>query len=1435
MANTPDAMLLRLRLFQAFLLLFLVPKLMVSAATQTPFELTDGDRVVFLGDTLIEREQQFGWIELMLTTSFPDRNVTFRNLGWSADTPAGDSRFGLSLLQAGLEPPDEGWKQLVKQLEEARPTVVVIGYGMASSFDGTNGLDKFKTNYHRLLDTIERISPSVRFVLLSPLRHQPAPAPFSDPEAHNRELKAYAEVVRQSAASRNAYFVSLFTELKKSATENGIHPTGAGYREIAQQIQNQLGLDRRPSAKLWPTAHSEPLRQAIIRKNEWFFYRSRPANMAYIFGFRKGEQGQNAVEIPRFDPLIAAEERRIAELRSLKSGVTVPEVPRRSGNLNARHTEQPHPDFEVGEGLMVTLWAEDPQLHKPIQMNFDPKGRLWVASSEVYPQIEPGQAATDKIVVLEDTQGIGRADRATVFADGLLIPTGVEPGDGGCYVAQSTELLFFKDTDGDGHADIRRTVLSGFGTEDVHHNLHTLHWGFDGRLYMDQSIYTRTDTETPYGVVRLKGGGIFRFEPRDERLEILFRGWVNAWGHQFDDFGQSFVTDGAGSAGINYAVPGASYTTAPKARRTLDSVSSGNYPKFCGLEIVHSRQFPDDWQSDLITCDFRAHRVVRFKISEEGAGYVTKTMPDLLRTTADTFRPIDVKLGPDGALYIADWSNPIIQHGEVDFRDPRRDKEHGRIWRISSKARPLLPRTDFTKLKSRELLDQLLSPDAYAREQARRVLVERGEKVEKDLAAWTKQHPDEPARLQALWISEALNPGRMDAQTGTLATGLLGARDGRIRAAAVRALANGMETLTNTTEILGKLVADDHPRVRLEAVRALGRIPTARAAELALSALNYPMDRFLDYAVWLTINELAEPWVAAVKSGAWKSDGKERQLEFALKAIEPPLAGELLGSLLAGRPIPRNGPWIELIGTAGGTHELSQLFDQLAHKGFDEPAALRALAALNDAKRLRGLMPKGDLSQLASLLNSRDQKVRVAALQLVGTWKLASLAPRLIQSAGSSEAGTDERTAAFSALRAIGGKEVIAGLQGLAKETSSPAIRRGAVIALANLDFDAALAEIPATLEAGGGDADALEFWRELLSIKDAVPRLAKELAALHLSPEAARGVARAAREGDRNQALVQALAPLTGQTLSDKQLSPAELKAMADEAMAKGDPMRGERIYRRTDLACMTCHAIGGAGGKVGPDLATIGASAQPDYIVESLLYPNAKIKEGFHSLNITTKDDQELSGILVKETDTEVILRNASNQEVSVAKNNINERRNGGSLMPSGLLDPLPPEERLDLIKFLSMLGKPGDFDATRNNTARLWQFYQVTSQNEPLGVEGITRGDFKRADWVRVLSFVNGQMPSELCASSASANDKSRGFFAATQCQSARGGRAMFKLAGEAKGVWINGAPVKGGPAFDADLVPGTNTLVLQLDATKPPTVLKLSSDDVSFLTN
>ena len=1408
-----------------------------AAEAPAKLELRDGDRVVFVGDALIEQEQHSGWIELMLTTRFADRAVTFRNLGWSGDTPAGASREGLSLLQAGREPAGEGWTQLVKQLEDAKPTVAFIGYGMASSFDGAAGLERFRSEYARLLDALVKISPGVRLVLVGPNRHEALGSPWVDPAAHNAQLAAYSAAIQQLAAARGAVFVPLFDAMPAPAakpaasggalTDNGIQLNATGYRVAAQAMEERLF----GNAGAWrESAQAEPLRQAILRKNEWFFHRSRPANMAYIFGFRKKEQGNNAVEVPKFDAMIADEEQRIAQLRTLRLGVVAPEPALRVGNLTAKHTEQPHPNFTVAEGFEVTLWAENPLLHKPIQMNFDPRGRLWVASSEVYPQIEPGQAATDKIIVLEDTTGAGHADKATVFADGLLIPTGLEVGDGGVYVAQSTELLHFKDTDGDGKADVRRTVLSGFGTEDTHHNLHTLRWGLDGLLYMDQSVYTRTNAETPTGVVRLKAGGIFRFDPRNEKMEILYRGWVNAWGHQFDDYGQSFVTDGAGGQGLSWAIPGATYLTLAPARRTLQSVSPGSYPKFCGLEIIRSAQFPDDWQGDAITCDFRAHRVVHFKIAEQGAGYLTTEMPDLLRSTDVTFRPLDVKLGPDGALYLADWSNPIIQHGEVDFRDPRRDKEHGRIWRIAAKGRPALARVDLTKLATPALLGKLTGPNGYDRERSKRVLVERGASaVRPDLDAWAKTLPaaDERARLNALWMYQSLTLPQP-----ALLTSLLAATDARVRAAAVRVLSDAPELAA-----LEKLVADEHPRVRLEAVRALGKIPKARAAEVALSVLDRPMDPFLDYALWLTINELAEPWLAAVKSGAWVVAGHEKQLEFGLKAVEPMLASDVLGQLIGGKSIPRDGsgPWIELIGAAGRGSELQQMLAQLVRNGFDDAAAVRALAALAEAARLRGAKAHGDLATFVALFDSPNDQIRTGALQLAGAWKLAGFTPQLLRSAGDAALPPAERSVAFAALREIGGAGTVKALKELAGRAPSPVVRRETVLALASLDLAAALPDVIATLKATTGEADAQALWRGLLAIRGAAARLAVELTKAGVSKEVALAGLRPAREGSQNQALVTALLGLAGLKLSEVQLSAAELQAMAREALLKGDPVRGERVYRRAEAACMACHSIGGVGGKVGPDLTSIGASAQPDYLVESLLYPNAKVKEGYHSILISTKDGQEQSGTVIREGENEVVLRNAANQEVSVATKNIAKRTDVGSLMPAGLIDPMLPEERFDLIKFLSVLGKPGEFDAAKGGVARAWRLYRVTAKNQNAGIDQVVRGDPALTEWVPVSALVNGSLAKETVVGAYPTLAGTRGLYAATRFESAKGGSVKLTVTGDARALWINGRPVKPEPTVTVETKPGVNTIVFELDDAHVPAALRVASGEVSFATN
>ena len=803
--------------------LALVASVLVSFAAARAadrFELRDGDRVLFIGDTFMEREGDHGYIETRLTAAFPDRKVTFRNLGWAGDSPMGRARASFDWNKSETE-----WLKRVKeQLALVKPTVAFVSYGTTAGLEmveAATPADRevqtthFIAGMKQLMAAINEVSGQpVRFVLLSPVP-QGASLGVPDPGAHNAVMASVAKALSGLATEQGAGYVSLH-RLNQNAkglygvpgiSEFGVALSPKGYEQVADLIAESLRISAKPADS------TEVLRSAILRKNEYFFHRWRPENWTYIFGFRKNEQGKNAVEIPRFDSLVEEWDGVISGLRNVAHpdrnavsrveqilGIPTKDVEvkqYRGRNLVTQAavlaeaaapkplSPQSVPTFDVADGFEVSLWAENPLLHKPIQMNWDARGRLWVASSEVYPQIKPGQPATDSIVVLEDSTGSGHADKHTVFAGGLLIPTGVLPDNrGGVYVAASSQLLHFADTAGSGHADQKTIVLSSFGTEDTHHNLHTLRWGYDGHLYLNQSIYTHTHIETPFGVRRLNSAGIWRFNPDTGAMSVFTKGGCNPWGHHWDQFGNSFFTDGAGGKGVYHAMEGATYFTYSDMRREADSISPGSYPKFASLELVHSPNFPADWQGSAITCDFRAHRVVHFGMNEVGSTFQTRELPDLVRSTNVTFRPIDLRFGPDGALYVADWSNPIIQHGEVDFRDPRRDKEHGRIWRIAAKKGPIAPRQNLVKLSVPELLDRTLSASGWEQEQSRSVLRQLGAvKVLPQVHSWLARQKDPRAKLEALWIQEAF-----EKPDPALVAEIAASQDGNLRTAVARQL-----------------------------------------------------------------------------------------------------------------------------------------------------------------------------------------------------------------------------------------------------------------------------------------------------------------------------------------------------------------------------------------------------------------------------------------------------------------------------------------------------------------------------------------------------------------------------------------------------------------------------------------------------------------------
>ena len=1524
-------------------LLFLLLALTTARAAEPPFEILAGDRVLFLGDVLLEREGTYGYLETRMHEQFADRSFTVRNLSFAGDTPLGVSR-------ASFDPPAKGWERLREQLDLVQPTVVFLGYGMAASLQeltdksGDASLNpdparygaepmsaaRFKKELASLMDEIVKHAPpqapggapdpgaaaggspgargsaspakpaptgvpggspgtalgssappGVRFVLLSPIRHEDLRASRSglpDPAEHNKLLAEYSKAIEELAKERGAFQISdlRFQIEKGPITDNGIHPSVSGYPTWADGTAKALGWE--PNLKSSPA-----LRAAVIRKNELFFHRWRPANWTYIFGFRKGEQGRNAKEMPMFDPLIAEVEAEIDRLK--RASLQPAEKPPGDAAGKVTATTEPVsvpaapapvpaplplPKFTVADGYQIELWAENPLLEKPTQMNWDALGRLWICSSSLYPQIAPGQQADDKILILSDPAGSGKATKSEVFAKGLLIPTGVVPDleakdEGrrmkdekqnsdlhpssliphpsyGCYVGQSTELLHIDAT------GKKRIILSGFGTEDTHHIIHTLRWGPDGRLYFNQSIYIHSHLETPWGMVRLNSGGCLAYDPRTERTEIFAKGWINSWGHAWDRWGQSFFTDGAGGAGINWAFPGATFVTYERARQIVPSVSPGNYPKFCGLEILYSPHFPADWQGNAITNDFRAHRIVRFSITDLAAekdeggrmkdegknaaapagkasppatsgqtpsalslqpsalssGYMAKQMPDIVRTDDASFRPIDVKLGPDGALYVADWSNPIINHGEVDFRDPRRDRHSGRIWRISKKDTPVVKWEPLVGKSDLALADGFLSPSLWEREQTIRLMQVRAK------------------------VFSSINP--------------------------IRGLsANQLEEI---------LRDDAHPRHRLEAMRALARTPTARSAELILdAAMKNNGDVFLNHAAWLSINELAKPWTDAIASGAWKSEGREAQLDFGLKALPADLSRATLARALAeGKVNLALGPWIQLIGQSGGPDDLRRLYEillvsygtvccpdkdveALTAAPVNDTDALRILAALLESARVRNTRPAGDLAKLERLVKHTEGAVRAASVRLVGLWKPDD-GLRWLETALTADGAPPEPVFvqnAIESVRAIGGAPAIALLKKLAADKAPAPRRQQAAAALAALDLGGSLPEIAAAISAAPSEDAALAAWREVFKIKGAVEtvtvRLSTDAWGKALAKPALAAGLRAAREaGKKGQKLVAEFTALAG--LADTVgKAPADFAAIVEQVKKHGNPARGELVYRRATSGCVTCHAIGNAGGTVGPAMTSLGASAPLDYIVESIYAPSAKIKEGYDAVTLSLKDGTEITGIDTRETERERFLRNVAGQEIAVVKTNIASRAYLGSLMPAGLLDQYPEQDRWDLLAFLGELGKPGPYDASKPQVARVWRIYPGTAKDAAL------KGAPSDAT-ANALTLVDGRLLKEHLTEALQLVTKpGEKVWAVTQFQTATAGKIRIGLEG-LTGALLDGKsmqPVGGGDragvgaSLQADLPAGLHTLAVELDVAALPPALRATSTEASFITN
>jgi mono/diheme cytochrome c family protein/glucose/arabinose dehydrogenase len=855
------------------------------------FSLGGSECVVFIGQTNLVREQKNGELEARLTAGFLPNKPRFRSMAWEADTVYEqwrDLNFG-------------AWQS---QLEAVGASVVIAQFGQVEVFDGVERLPEFVAACHRLLDQFS--VRTRRLVLLSPTPFERSPSAHGpDQRPRNDALRAYSKAIEKIAADRGALFVDLFSPLAERSrdgarlTDNGIHLNQEGLHVVAELVLKGLAVESRPVEDL------PEMQAAIIEKNRLWMDCWRPANWSFVYGDRVTQRfGQAGGSQPplhdsfeNHKPLIAALDERIHSLA--KGEASAPPrsspLPLPAASEEAVLTpEQEKATFTVAEGFDVELVAAEPLgISKPTKMAWDERGRLWVACSPTYPQTIPGLKPSDYIVVLESSKGDGVFDKSSRFAEGLTMVQGIEPADGGLYVCDFDQILFLKDTTGSGKANSRNVVFSGFGIGDTHQLVNSITHGPDGTLWFSQGLHAFSRVETAWGPERLEKAGLWRFHPRTQRLDAFFNGGKaghNCWGIAFDDFGQVFHKSGDRPEGY-YSVPGLVKISNPDEYHPTGAMFASN-PKTTTLDFIGTRGMPKELQGCVVIGGYFGNVIEVHRPSDDGAGFKSEQLPKLLKSSAKEFRPVDVNLGPDGAIYIADWLNPIIGHYQASYADPMRDRTHGRIWRIISKTSPRIKQPDLAGMTYAQLFDQLRSPERWTRRQAKRLLFAGTEaEVLKAADAWVAgldpaAEDYEHLLLEISGVFEAHESPRPQ-----LLKRLLSAHDSRVRAYGARVIGAWAASLKDPVSLLRKSLHDPEPRPRLEAVVSCSSVRTRAAAEAVLEVLDSPRDRFINYALAQVLRSLQPQWKPALANGSFQfSSAAHRDFMSGFSTKQPELA-----------------------------------------------------------------------------------------------------------------------------------------------------------------------------------------------------------------------------------------------------------------------------------------------------------------------------------------------------------------------------------------------------------------------------------------------------------------------------------------------------------------------------------------------------------------
>ncbi len=847
--------------------------------------------IVLIGNNLGSRMLNFGTFETEMQLRYPTDSLVIRNMCDGGDTPGfrphsgrvspwafpGAEKFQTELAQNSgsegvFETPDE-W------LSRLQADIILGFFGYNESFEGPQGLENYKAELdafikHSLKQKYNGTTPP-QLIIVSPIAFEDLSDHLDVPngETANQNLKLYSEAMKEVCLANNIPYINAFQASKNwydtnnnDLTIDGSQLNKEGYEKFTQFLADELTGNKSIKSERKRLAVNE----AIKEKNFYWHNDYKIPNGVHVFGRRHAPYGPDnyPYEIKKTrelttirDSLIWATVQNksydVVAADALTSTLPPVETNYNLGDkediLKYKYGDEALKTLTVPKGYEVSLFASEkefPDLANPAQISFDNKGRLWVATLPSYPHYKPGDPKpNDKIIILEDTDNDGKADKEIVFADKLHLPIGFEFAPEGVYVSQGTNLKLYTDTDGDDKADKVEIVLSGFDDHDTHHAISAFCADPSGAFYMSEGIFLHTNVETSYGPVRATNGGFYRYNPQRKQLERTLQVAIpNPWGIAFDEWGQDFFLHTSGPK-VNWMMPSSLKSiygiSSPLTKELIEEAH--RVRPTSGMEFISSSHFPDEVQGDMLLANSIGFLGLKqHQMMEDGTGYTSKHRQDLITSNDPNFRPVEIEFAPDGSLYIVDWHNVLIGHMQHNARDPLRDHVHGRIYRITYPSRPLVKPAKIDGASINQLFENLKLPEYRTRYRTRREL--RGRDVDEVLIAlktWVSNldtsNPNyDHNRLEALWVSWGMN--KVDAN---LLEALLKSDDHKVRAAAVRVVRYMGHQLNNAVDLLKVAASDTHGRVRLEAITAASWLPKSQGMEILEVARKHPLDEWM--------------------------------------------------------------------------------------------------------------------------------------------------------------------------------------------------------------------------------------------------------------------------------------------------------------------------------------------------------------------------------------------------------------------------------------------------------------------------------------------------------------------------------------------------------------------------------------------------------------